>query len=271
MTKTSIRVACIQINAGADCEQNRETLLKCLRRAVRGKPDLLALPENFYWRGPEENLSYAFRSGLRFIRELRDWARRNRVAILLGSILEKSTLSEHYFNTSYLIGPGGDIRARYRKIHLFDVHLGNVKTQESRHILPGRKIVSARFSGTRVGLTICYDLRFPELFRKLMGQGVELVFVPANFTYATGRAHWEVLIRARAIENQMFVVAPAQFGIHPASGIRSFGTSLIVSPWGQVLAKASRDQEEILVQDLDLKLLRDLRNAMPSLRHQRLL
>jgi deaminated glutathione amidase len=189
----------------------------------------------------------------------------------MGSFPEIAEPGAPPYNTSVLLGKDGAILAAYRKMHLFDVDLpGGPTYQESRFIQPGREVVAVPLPGTpfTAGLAICYDLRFPELFRALTAQGADLIFLPAAFTRQTGRDHWEVLLRARAIENQAYVAAPAQWGRH-SKGRRSYGRALIVDPWGTVLAQAP-DAEGIILAELDHERLARLRREMPCWQHRRL-
>ena len=262
------RIACLQTNAGQSWRENLQRLRTQIKRALAGKPHLIALPEMFCWRGPSRDLSrIAFQVTPLVVREFRRLARANNTAVLLGSLLEPGPGGKFY-NTSILISQSGKIAARYRKIHLFDNRLKNAKSRESRHIVPGRKVVTGKIGRLRMGLAVCYDLRFPELFRRLAKTGARIIFLPANFTHETGKAHWEVLLRARAIENQVFIIAPAQTGIHPSTRIRSFGTSLIVDPWGKVLRKGSLTREQVLIADLDLTRQTLLRKSFPVLTHR---
>lgn len=262
------RVACLQTNAGQNWRINLRRLRTQMKLALVRKPHLIALPEMFCWRGPSRHLSrIAFEATPLVIEEFRGFAQANKTAVLLGSLLEPGP-GRKFYNTSILISSSGKIAARYRKIHLFDNHLKNAKSCESRHITPGRKAVTSKSGGVRVGLAICYDLRFPELFRLLARKGARIIFLPSNFTFETGKAHWEILLRARAIENQVFMIAPAQTGIHPSTRIRSFGTSLIVDPWGKVLRKGRRAGEQILIADLDLTGQTFLRKSFPVLAHR---
>ena len=266
--KKPIRCACIQIGAGEDWEKNFKSVRQKISAAIRRGARLIALPENFCYRGGSSNLARLARESTPgAVRELAQIARRHRVAILCGSVIEAAAQKGKFANTSILISEKGHVAARYRKIHLFDVALKNLKVQESRHIVPGNRVVTGKIFGIRAGLTICYDLRFPELFRRLTGRGSRIIFVPANFTETTGKAHWEILLRARAIENQVFIVAPAQVGVNRATGIRSFGTSLVVDPWGKILARGSRTREQVILADLNPGYLAGLRRSFPVLTH----
>jgi deaminated glutathione amidase len=198
----------------------------------------------------------------------RQVARELGIDLLAGSLYERGPDPEKGFNTSVHVGPDGELKAIYRKIHLFDVTVDGTDYGEAATQHAGEEIVTSPLaSGLTLGLSICYDLRFPELYRILTLRGAEVIAVPAAFTLRTTRDHWEVLIRARAIENQVFVLAPNQIGDHPG-GLRSGGRSLIVDPWGVVLAGAP-DTETAIVADLDPAGLREVRRRLPSLRHRR--
>jgi deaminated glutathione amidase len=265
-----IRAACVQISAGEDWQGNLERSLELARKALRKSPDIVAFPENFLWRGPSEALGEITARTPEAVAAFRDLARRSKTAFLLGSVAEKSPHRGKYYNTSVFISSAGRTTARYRKIHLFDVALKNISVRESRNTAAGRRPVSAVLRGVKLGLSICYDLRFPELYRHLAASGCRIAFVPANFTFSTGQAHWDVLLRARAIENQMFIVAPGQSGTHPTNGIRSFGSTRIISPWGEILASAGVEGEGVITADLDLQGQDRLRREFPVLRHRRL-
>lgn len=265
-----LRVACIQNNAGSNWQKNWDTALKIMDRSARRGAKLIALPEFFYWRGTSEQMPEAVTGSAVVLREAAQFAKENRCVVLLGSLLEKTSQRNKYRNTSYLITESGKLAAKYSKIHLFDTWLKGVESKESKTIRPGSSVVTAKVRGVRCGFSICYDLRFPELYRKLAIAGAKIIFVPANFTYVTGKAHWEILLRARAIENQAFVLAPGQTGAHPSTGIESYGNSMIVDPWGRVLARASAHEEGAVFADLDLEDQARLRRSFPVLKHQRL-
>lgn len=267
-----IKITCVQLNAKEDWRDNLHRLGKWLLQSVRHKNHLIALPENFYYRGHADQLPFLAKYVTpQIVQEFCEFARRHSVALLLGSLVEISPVKGKYYNTSILISEKGKIAARYRKMHLFDVHLkGKISHQESKYVLAGQKIAVGKVWGIPMGLTICYDLRFPELFRRLTQQGVRILFVPANFTEPTGKAHWDILLRARAIENQAFIVAPAQVGIQPSNQIKSYGHSLIVNPWGDVLAEGHRSKEQRVTAVLDLGFQDRLRKSFPVLKHRRL-
>ncbi len=191
--------------------------------------------------------------------------------MLGGTVLELD--DGRVYDTSPLFDRAGEIVARYRKIHLFDVDLpGQPPIRESAVITTGDELVTHETEFARVGLSICYDVRFPELYRGLMAMGAEVLLVPAQFQHETGKDHWLVLVRARAIEDQCFVVAPAQCGRFgdPEKGRRSFGHSLVVDPWGRVLVEGSEDEPGVWFADLDMAELRRVRQALPALQHRRL-
>ncbi len=265
-----LRVACLQTNAGRNWQVNLRRLDRQVDAALRQGARLLAFPETFACRDTAAKLTNNARYVTPvLIDHFRQRARQEGAAFLLGSIMETSPVRNRVYNTSVLISEKGKVAAKYRKIHLFDIALrGKVTIRESRHILPGCRVVTGTALGVKVGLSVCYDLRFPELYRRLAHQGARIFFVPANFTHTTGKAHWEVLLRARAIENQAFVVAPGQSGTHPDTGIRSYGSSLVIDPWGEPLRQAPISGEHVLVTDLDLSEQARLRRSFPVLRHR---
>lgn len=265
--KSKLRVSCIQSSATSDWRANLKQIWRLVHVAVSRDSQIVALPEAFGFRGPEKDFSFFARQvtpGM--IREFQAFARQRRVAFLLGSLLVPAGRGRKFFNESILISPQGKIAARYQKIHLFDVSLkGKQRFKESHLIQPGRRSVTGEVWGVRTGLSVCFDLRFPELFRELVRRGSKIIFVPANFTRTTGKAHWEILLRARAIENQVFIVAPGQVGVHPTTGVRSFGTSLMIDPWGSVLVKAGPAAVQVITADLDFSRQRCLRAEFPVL------
>jgi len=263
-----MRVAAIQLNSTRDKERNLELAERLVRDAARAGAELVALPEKWNLIGAAEDLTEGAEPlDGPTIRTARGWARDLGVHLLAGSIAERAEGEERAFNTSALIDPAGEVVARYRKIHMFDVEVGGVTYRESEHEQPGEEIVVAPAGEIELGMSVCYDLRFPELYRILAVRGAELIAVPSAFTLATGRDHWDVLLRARAIENQVFVVAPNQYGETPPH-YSSYGRSAIVDPWGVVLARAP-DEECFVVADLDLDAQRRIRSALPSLANRR--
>ncbi|HXF73618.1 MAG TPA: carbon-nitrogen hydrolase family protein [Actinomycetota bacterium] len=266
-----MRVAVCQMNPGEDVEKNLRAAEELLAEAAGAGADLAGLPELFVYMGPAaRHAEVAEEVPGPTSARLAEAARRHGMWVLGGSIYERD--GERIFNTSLLFDRRGELVARYRKIHLFDVDLpGQPPIRESATLSPGDQVVTADVEGVRAGLSICYDVRFPELYRMLVAQGAELLLVPAAFTEETGRDHWEVLLRARAIEDQCFVVAPAQWGPWgpPEENRRCHGDSLIVDPWGRVLARLD-EGVGVAWADLDLAELRRVRERLPALRHRRL-
>lgn len=262
-----LRVVLVQNSAGADVGRNMAGIERQLRRAP--KCDLIVLPEVFAIRGEDADYrAAAERLPGPITERLMVLAARARSWVLVGSVIEQGR--GKIYNTSVLINRQGQIVARYRKIHLFEAHLGNGQVvRESNIYTAGAKPVMAEVEGWSCGLAICYDVRFPELFRYYSRHGATLFFVPSNFTQKTGADHWATLVRARAIENQAFVVAPNQCGVNPCTGVASHGRSLVVGPWGDVLAVAG-DKETILTITLHPEALRQTRARIPVLRHRRL-
>jgi predicted amidohydrolase len=260
-----MRAAGIQLNSTEDKDRNMATADRLVRDAAADGADLIVLPEKFnvlgehddYVRGAETldgpTITWA-----------REVARELGVDLVAGSIVERREGHEKLGNTSVHVGPDGEMRGVYRKIHMFDVVVGGIEYRESASEEPGDEIVLSDASdGVRLGLTVCYDLRFPELFRILAIRGARVITLPAAFTKVTGQAHWEILLRARAIENQTFVVAADQIGTHPPDK-ESFGGSMIVDPWGEVLARAP-DEECFIAANLDFARQDEVRDKLPSL------
>ncbi len=262
-----IKVACIEFSAQADSEKNLKRAEKWIRTACRRGADLVCLPEAFEFRGDAKQLKLvADTIPGKVTGRFCALAKTEKVDILLGSIFEKTKKPGKYYNTSVLIGSSGHIKAVYRKRHLFEIRQPDgLCVKEGRDILPGQKDVLATVKGIRLGLGVCYDLRFPEFLGRLIKKGAEIMLLPSNFVYETGKVHWEVLCRARAIENLCFVVAPNQNGKNPCTGLRAFGHSLIVDPWGKVLARGTGSGERIVMATLDLRFLRRIRHEFPAL------
>ena len=264
-----MRAAAVQLNATPDKARNLETADRLVRRAAADGAQLVVLPEKWSVLGRGSDL----REGAEpldgpAIAWARDVARELGLELVAGSVSERVPGEDKLRNTSLHIGPDGEIKAAYRKVHMFDVEVDGTQYRESEHEAPGDEIVlSETADGVRLGLTVCYDVRFPELYRILAVRGAQVITVPAAFTLPTTRDHWEVLVRARAIEDQCFVVAPNQIGRH-AEGLRSGGRSMIVDPWGLVLAQAP-DAETVITADLDLDALADMRARLPALANRR--
>jgi len=261
-----VRAAAVQLNSTNDKARNLEAAERLVRAAAGAGAELVALPEKWnLLAAGEELLAGAEPLDGPTLSAARGWARELGIQLLAGSISERG--GEKAFNTSVLIGPGGDDLATYRKIHMFDVEAGGIAYRESEHEQPGTEIVTAPLGELIAGLSVCYDLRFPELYRILAVRGARLLLVPSAFTMATGRDHWEVLLRARAIENQAFVIAPNQVGEAPPH-FNSYGRSAIVDPWGVALATAP-DEECFVVADLDLAAQERVRHSLPALANRR--
>jgi deaminated glutathione amidase len=265
-----LRVACVQMTSRADKAVNLADAERLVDDAASRGADLVVLPEKWNAIGGADVLRGAAEPlvGGESVDALRAWARRHGIAVVGGSITELRAGREKLSNTCVVVDREGDVAAVYRKIHLFDVEVGGQVYRESEAEEPGDEAVVAHaVDGWPVGLTVCYDLRFPELFRALTFAGARLLTVPAHFTLHTGRDHWEVLLRARAVENQTFVAAAAQVG-ETLPGRPSYGRSLIVDPWGTVLAQAP-DEPGVVVADLSAARLDEVRRRLPALDHRR--
>ena len=270
MTSRRFLAAAIQLSAGSDKAANLDKAEAFVRDAAKRGAQLVVLPEVFAWRGPREHEAEIAESipgpitdrMARLTRELR-------IHLIAGSVLERAAGVDKPFNTSCMFDPRGELIARYRKVHLFDVDIaGHVTVRESDTRQSGSDVVSVDTDVGRIGLSVCYDLRFPELYRRLASAGAQIISIPSAFTFPTGAAHWEILVRARAIENQVYVIAPDQIGRSP-SGVNDFGNSLIVDPWGKPLARAA-DRESVIVAEIDFDYLDRVRRELPSLAHVKL-
>lgn len=261
-----MRVAAVQLNSTDDKARNLAAAERLVRDAAEAGAELVALPEKWnLLAGGAELAAGAEPLDGPSLTAARGWARELGIHLLAGSVSERT--GGKAFNTSVLIGPDGADLAVYRKIHMFDVEVDGVSYRESEHEQAGSEIVTADVAGLPVGLTVCYDLRFPELHRILAVRGARLIAVPSAFTAATGRDHWEVLLRARAVENQVFLLAPNQVGKAPPH-YDSHGHSAIVDPWGEVLEMASGG-ECFLTADLDFAAQDRVRETLPSLANRR--
>jgi predicted amidohydrolase len=261
----TLRVACVQMTSGPDKTANLETAERLVRSAAAAGAELVVLPEKWNAIGAPDVLHAAAEplEGSESVGAMSEWARRHGVALVGGSITERREGREKLSNTSVVFDRDGSTVAVYRKIHLFDVDVGGHVYRESDAEEPGDEVVVAEAEGWKIGLSVCYDVRFPELYRILALEGAELVTVPANFTLYTGKDHWHLLLRARAVENQLYVAAAAQFG-EPWPGKPSYGRSLIADPWGIVLAEAP-DEETVIVAEIDRARLEEVRAKLPSL------
>lgn len=264
-----MRVGAVQLNSTEDTARNLETADRLVRDAAGRGAEVVVLPEKWSVLGtPEQMNAGAQPLDGEFISWANATARELSIDLVAGSIVERVEGRAKTANTSVHIGPDGEVRAVYRKMHMFDVEVdGDVYAESATEDAGDEVVLSELAGGVPLGMTICYDVRFPELYRILAVRGAEVVSVPAAFTLATTRDHWEVLIRARAIENQCFVIAPNQIGPHPP-GPRCGGRSLIVDPWGLVLAQA-QDAETAIVAELDFEAMQRVRRRIPALTHRR--
>jgi len=264
-----MKVSLLQLNVQTDKSKNVAKALEFVKKAASRGAKFILLPEVFVYRG-----FFELRKILKEIAEpipgptvnqFKKLAKECHAYILAGSIYEKVKGSKKVYNSSVLISDKGKIIAKYRKMNLFDALIGQKKLRESKHFLSGNKVVASRVKEFRVGLSICYDLRFPSLYQDLSAKGVNVMCIPSNFTKETGLAHWEILLRSRAIENLSYVLAPDQVGTD-VRGIPSFGNSLIIDPWGKVLARGAPNKEQIISADIKLSRLKEVRQVLPAVR-----
>jgi predicted amidohydrolase len=262
--------AAVQMSSGADKAANLARALALIREAAARGARLVVLPEVFAWRGPRaEEAAAAEPVPGPTTAALGALAGELGIVLCAGSLLETVAGEPRPYNTSCVFDPRGALVARYRKLHLFDVELpGRVSVRESATRAPGTEVVTVPTALGTLGLSICYDLRFPELYRALVRAGAEILLVPSAFTFPTGAAHWEVLCRARAVENQCYVIAPDQTGTSP-HGFADYGDSLIADPWGRVLARAG-DGDGVVTAEIDRASLARIRRELPCLTHARL-
>ena len=263
--------ACVQLNGSSNIERNLTRAEALIRRAAGHGAQLIVTPEATTFLGPhsrklelaEEVDGPTHQIFSRLAAELK-------IHLLIGSVVEIGD-DKKVYNTSILFGPDGTLIAKYQKIHLFDVSVpGGVTFKESDTCIPGSDVVVAETSLGKIGMTICYDLRFPELYAALVDAGAEIITVPSAFTMATGKDHWSILLRSRAIETQSWIIAPGQCGEHDDKGLRhSYGHSLIASPWGTVVAECG-DDEGIALAEIDLEKAREIRSKMPVGSHRRI-
>lgn len=261
-----MKVAAIQFSAIDDTPANLSGLEPLIRSAHASGARLIALPETVYYRGklgstpaldiPNDATDFISR----IAKELGVW-------IHGGTFAEKTGAKAH--NTSFVCDPSGHLVAKYRKVHLFDVEIPDMTITESKHTKPGDEAVDLAIGDFRAGLLTCYDLRFPGIWSVLRERGVDLFILPANFTRKTGEAHWEILLRARAVETQSYVVAPGQWGFHPGIEVPTYGRSMIIDPWGRILADAGMEGDGFAIADLDPAVVMETRRNMPVFSHRR--
>ena len=269
-----LRVAAVQMSSQDDVGANLARAAQLVARAADAGAELVLLPENFAYLGPEDGkrmLAEAVGDGAQgpILTAVAEAARRSRVHVVAGGMPERAADPARPYNACVVVAPDGKVMTKYRKVHLFDVDVGDGQRYcESASTTPGDAVVTVDIAGFSVGLSVCYDLRFPELYRRLAAAGADVLVVPAAFTLATGKDHWHVLLRARAIESQAYVVAAAQWGTHPR-GRRTYGKSLVADPWGDVLAQCA-EGEGIALAEVERAYIERVRASLPALRHRRL-
>lgn len=263
-----MKVAAIQLNAGSDKQANVISAVRLVEEAARHGAEFICLPEVFNYRGRV--------TAAKLISEIAEEvpgpstlplatiAREKKVFILAGSVFERAPGQKKAYNTAVVFDPRGRVIGKYSKKNLFETRVGNWPIREAKNFLPGRKSCACRVKEFKVGVSICYDFRFPEIYQAYRQQGCQVFAVPSAFTRKTGQAHWEVLARAHAIENLCYLIGPNQTGID-GYGIAAYGNSLIISPWGEILARASDDKEEIIYADIQLNEIKRVRKILPSL------
>lgn len=261
------KIAIAQIRSTADIEDNCQQMEAAIAQAITADTKLIAFPENCLYLGRIKSYNVEKQQIVQQkIERFQTIARDNALSILLGSVFESASQpTRRFYNTSILINHDGCIAGKYRKIHLFDIDIPGLSLRESDDVLQGDKIVTISHDICKFGLTICYDVRFPSLFQRLRLSGAELIFVPAAFTVPTGKAHWLTLLKARAIENQVYIAAPAQFGKH-SSTRKSYGKSVLVDPWGDIVSIAE-DGVNVIIGDIDLNKISMIRRQMPISNH----
>lgn len=265
-----VKFAAIQMSPGSDKAANLATAAHWIEQAAGDGAEIVALQEIFYFRGsPADEVHIQERIPGPTTEFLGQLAHKHQVYLVAGSLLETTPHSSKAWNTSVVFAPTGEILARYRKIHLFEIQSEHDTVSESNTREAGHEVVCVDTPWARLGLSICYDLRFPELYRQLTLQGAQILMVPAAFLMQTGKDHWEVLLRARAIENQCYVVAPNCLGRNAVTGTMTYGRSMIIDPWGNVVAQAS-DQPGYIMARLDMGLIAHVRLKVPTIANRRL-
>jgi len=258
----------LQVDSTNDKQENLRKIERLIEKAAARGARFVSMPENInFIGGTEESIASAEPIPGETSRFFSALAKRHDLWIHCGSYAECAPGESKVYNTSIVVDPAGDIVASYRKIHLYDVDIENgPSVRESDSKIPGKEIVAFDSEFGRIGLSICYDMRFPELYRILALKGAKLMFVPANYTLFTGKDHWETVLRARAIENQCFVVAAGQVGMKPR--FQAYGRSMIIDPWGTVIAQAS-DGEGVFVAEIDMDRVDSIRRQLPSFPNRR--
>lgn len=253
------RIALVQMTATNNLEKNLSQMLKFVEFAHHKRADIMAFPELAYFRGTTEEWAPLLPRYEGFLKQFGEWARHNSLELLPGSLRE-GIGARRFYNSLPYFNTKGEYISQYRKIHLFEAHLREGVCSESRHVEAGKETVVIDRPWGKAGLAICFDIRFPELFRSLKKQGAHVVFLPSAFTAPTGQAHWKALLKCRAIENQIFIVAPALTG-ESGDGQRTYGHSMIVSPWGEILAEMGEEQD-ICFYDIDLTNIEEARRQI---------
>ncbi len=259
------RLAVAQMDSGASEEKNLARMRSMTKEAAEAGADLILFPEHAVYLG-EDMAGHAQTAEGAYVRELAAIAAENHIYLHCGSFSEKS-VDEKPYNTSFFFDKEGNLTASYRKLHLFEADIpGGASVKEANGVRAGERPVLVDTDFAKVGFAICYDLRFPELFHYMAEEGAELLFLPANFTAETGAAHWECLLRARAIENTCYVMAAGQIGQKPE--FHAYGHSMIIDPWGEILAEAG-EEEGLIFADFDSEKIKETRRKMPSLKNAR--
>jgi len=266
-----IKIAIAQMCSTLSVEKNLDSILNSIAHASQKKAQLICFPENCLLMGLEKNSLLESKEKIEkhALPIIQKQAKKNSIAVLLGGVSIYQPKKKKFYNRIFFYSDQGRLCATYDKIHLFDTLVtGDAPYRESRTVLPGKKTVVFPWKNTKIGLSICYDLRFPELYRNLAQKGAELIFVPAAFTVPTGKAHWNILTRARAIENLCYIIAPAQSGKHESKR-KTYGHSQVIHPWGEV-AHELKHKPGIFFVEIDLNFLRKTRKTFPALQHRKL-
>lgn len=270
MADNLLPVACIQLCSDDRLDSNWQKVSRLIRQAADQGAQLLLLPENFALMGVdhERKLDFARHKSAQWLADIGELCVAHHITVIAGGIITHTTSQPGLHNSAIVIGPDGNIASTYHKMHLFDVDLATESHRESDSFAAGDSAVMHPLDADwKIGLSICYDLRFPELYRHNSAHGCNILVVPAAFTHTTGEAHWEALLRARAIENQCYVLAAAQSGIHPKQR-RTWGHSMVIDPWGKIIA-CLKEGEGIIQATLSLSYLKHVRQILPALKHRR--
>ena len=259
-----MKIALIQITVGSNFDENFEKSKKFLEESLNSNPDFILLPECFLYLSNKSKIMIQMNHDS--IKYFKNFSKTNKVYLLLGSL--PITENDKLFNRSILINPDGKIISMYDKIHMFDIILKHGESyKESDFYSPGNELKMTNVLGHSIGHSICYDLRYPKMYRALAKKGANIIVIPSAFTHTTGKAHWHTLVKARAIENGVFILAPNQWGVNNENR-STYGHSLVVDPWGEILAEA-KDSEMILTAELNLDKVQDCQNAIPVLENDR--